>query len=125
MIVKKGLLSNILFYIAYCLFFVSSILVSSFYGIYVVKVYNYIIVLCIILLFINEMIKKTIILKEFIMLVLSLFLTILLMRHNESIFLLPFFFFIYAARNVDFKNIAKTTIIMSLFLLLFVYLVKE
>ncbi|MBR3362391.1 MAG: hypothetical protein IKG40_00530 [Bacilli bacterium] len=77
------------------------------------------------ILILKEILLKETTRKELLLLFISFILLSLLLLHVNGIAMLPLFFFIYSARNIEFKKIAKFTTILSFILLIFIIISAE
>lgn len=121
-IVNKNDRSNILFYISYGLFLIFSVLQTSFYAVYVEGIVEYVLLLCGILLLLNELLNMPqysliSIIWLFALSLTSALLAIKGLGVREIIYVL---LFIYFGRNVDFKSIARFTILIESIIVSFV-----
>ena len=113
-------ISEILFFISYNIYLITNILNASFYSIYISPYMKIIMVFCIILLVFKEMFYKKLSKKEFLLLILCAILFSVLALHVNGLAMVPLFFFMYSARDIDFEKVTKNTIIYSAITLVFV-----
>lgn len=112
-----------IFFVAYLIFLVFSILSTSFYYKYFIEIYKYIIAFSCMLLIIQEI--KSLKLKKdsFIGLLLCITLFIITITGSQGAIqnsVSAMFLFMYCARKVSFEKIAKITLIVSVVLLIFI-----
>lgn len=114
-----------LFFLSLGLYLIFTILNTSFYAIYINSFSKLLMVLCVLILILKEILLKETTRKELLLLFISFILLSLLLLHVNGIAMLPLFFFIYSARNIEFKKIAKFTTILSFILLIFIIISAE
>lgn len=121
-IIKKN---EQLFFLSYIIFMIFSVLMHSFYHKYYASLYKYIVVLCIILLLLQEIVNQTLsyraMVGALVLYVTALFLAIQGTNELQLSFACVFVF-AFGARNIDFRKICRITVILTLALLLFVVL---
>lgn len=116
-------LEQFFFFTSYIVYIFFEILSVSFYEKYINSISKYVIFFCIVLLLLKEIIAKKMKKRDFIYLLICILMSfILLFRHDNGIDMLPLFLFLYSARNIEFKKIAKCTIILDLLLFFFVFI---
>ena len=113
-------ISEKLFFFSYGIYLIFNIVNTSFYSIYISSYMKYIMILCTIILIFKEILCKRLLKKEFFLLLICGFLLSFILLHVNGYAMFPLFFFIYSARNIDFKKITKFTYILSFVLLLFI-----
>lgn len=114
-VVPKIYRQDSLFFLAYGVFLIFSILATSFFCAYFVDFYNYILLGCVLLAIFNEIIKsKKYTLKSLAwMAVLSGLSIIIFLSSSRSVPIICVLVFIYCGRNVSLKTIAKFTMLVS------------
>lgn len=115
--------SEQLFFFSYIVYLISNILNISFYSIYIHPYMKAIMVGCSLILISIEIIdifQKKISKYELPLLIVCGVLFSILALHVNGFAMVPLFFFIYSARNVDFSKIIKCTIIVSFAMLIFI-----
>lgn len=115
--------SEELFFVSYIIFMFFSVLMHSLYYRYFVGYYKFIVLFCVILLFLKEISHKRISSRSMVGALVMSFITILLVIKGTGNAQLSFacvFVFAYAARNIDFYKICKITLFLTLSLLLLV-----
>lgn len=120
--IKKIGLDEILMYISYTLFFILSFLSTTFYYQYIPNtVYKVGLLLSVVLVLLREFIVSKYTTRNILSAVLSIFLVLLIMRVTNSLNLVALgIIFIYCFRNVTFTKIAILSLLLSIFLLIFV-----
>ena len=114
-------IQSLLFFLSYSLYIIYEILMQSFYAKYIDRFSKYIIAFCIILLILKELNTKKIKIRDFAYLLICLAMSfILFKRYSNGTRMLPLFLFIYSARTIELKKIAKYTILVDIFLLFFI-----
>lgn len=108
-----------LFFFAYGLYIFIGIMNISFFQIYTNNITKYINILCMLILLYNELLNKKICIKEIFLLLFVLLLAFPVMIHNNGT-LFIMILFIYCARSIDFRKIAKFSLLESILLLLLV-----
>ena len=113
-----------LFFLPYTIFIVFNILSQSFYAIYIENYTKMIIAGCCALIVFKEAFERKYYNKSIIGLAVTivLFLLTLMGSRNAQNNIPAMFLFIYAARNIKFKKIARYTILISTILLIFIIL---
>lgn len=113
-------ISEKLFFLSYGIYLLFCILNASFYTIYIYSYQKIIMMLCAIITIFGELMKKNLKKKELILLIFCAILFCILLNHLNGLAMFPLLFYLYSARNIDFKKIAKFTVIESSILLIFV-----
>ena len=108
-----------LFFFAYGLYIFIGIMNISFFQIYTNNITKYINILCMLILLYNELLNKKICIKEiFLLLFVSLLAFPVTIHNNGTLFIM--ILFIYCARSIDFRKIAKFSLLESILLLFLV-----
>lgn len=108
-----------LFFFAYGLYIFIGIMNISFFQIYTNNITKYINILCMLILLYNELLNKKICIKEiFLLLFISLLAFPVMIHNNGTLFIM--ILFIYCARSIDFRKIAKFSLLESILLLFLV-----
>lgn len=118
-------ISEKLFFLAYGIYLIFYIFNVSFYARYIDKYTRIVIILCVVIELCRELFCTKLSKKELFFLIVCFLLSGLLLLHLNGISMLPLFFFIYGARNIDFRKIAKFTVIVSSTLLVFIIMSAE
>lgn len=115
-------LSEFLFFVSYGIYLIINLLRSSFYQKYINQAtFKYMMFGCIVILILKEVYRKNIFFKDIFTFVICMGVSFILLKNmNGQYAILPLFALIYSARNIEFKKIAKFTIIFSAFVLLIV-----
>ena len=114
-------INEILFFFAYGLYIFIGIMNLSFFQIYINNITKYINILCMLILLYSELLNKKISIKGiFLLIFISLLLLPVMIHNNATLFVM--ILFIYCARNVDFRRIAKFSLFESILLLFLVIL---
>ena len=115
---------NIVFYLSYAIYLIFSILCTSFYAIYVERIFKHVIFFCGILLIINETanMRKYSLRTIAWMVILAGVLGITLITSSNALWVVIALLFAYVGRNIHFKSIARFTILIETSLVLFVIL---
>ena len=111
------------FFLSYALMIMYMILCSSFYAIHIVSSWKIVFVFCIGLLIIYELIKNGLTWKNIITISAILLLIINILRISQGLeqnSIALILLYIFCARDIYFKKIAKCTIIISVLTILFV-----
>lgn len=113
---------NIVFYLSYAIYLIFSILCTSFYAIYVERIFKHVIFFCGILLIINETanMRKYSLRTIAWMVILAGVLGITLITSSNALWVVIALLFAYVGRNIHFKSIARFTILIETSLVLFV-----
>ena len=106
-------ISEKLFFCAYGLYLIFCLLNASFYAIYIYRFIKPIMILCVVIEVIRECFCVKLSRKELIFMFLCIVLSSLLSLNMNGIVMLPLFIFIYGARTIEFKKIARFTVIIS------------
>ncbi len=112
------ILSEKLFFLSYGIYIFFSILSTTFYFQYFSDFYSWIVVFCIIILIFSESLKYRVRNKEILGMAISLILFLLMFKVTSVA--AAIIIYIYCARNIDFKVIAKFTLKFSAVLLVFI-----
>lgn len=120
-IINNEKFRELLFFTALIIYLFSGFIFCSFYSLYFSdSFFKYsIFISCIILLF-KELLHEKIKLNELIILIITFFLTIILIFRLNGYFTIPLLLFVYSAREIDFKKIVKVYLLLSIFALLFI-----
>ncbi len=111
--------NEMLFFFAYGLYIFIGIMNISFFQIYTNNITKYINILCMLILLYNELLNKKICIKEiFLLLFVSLLAFPVTIHNNGTLFIM--ILFIYCARSIDFRKIAKFSLLESILLLFLV-----
>lgn len=114
-------INEILFFFAYGLYIFIGIMNLSFFQIYINNITKYINILCMLILLYSELLNKKISIKGiFLLIFISLLLLPVMIHNNATLFVM--ILFIYCARNIDFRRIAKFSLFESILLLFLVIL---
>ena len=115
-------LSEFLFFVSYGIYLIINLLRASFYQKYIKQAtFKYMMFVCIVVLVSKEIYRKTISFKDIFTFAICMVVSFILLKNmNGQYAILPLFVLIYSARNIEFKKIAKFTIIFSTFALLIV-----
>lgn len=112
---------ELLFFVAYFIYLVVSILNASFYAQYIsITLGKLIMLLCSLIIVIKEVFYTKFNKKEIVFLCISIFLSLIIALHTNGYTMFPLFILIYGSRRIDFKKIAKFTMYVSSCLLLFI-----
>jgi hypothetical protein len=107
--------SDILFFTAYGIYLLVSILNISFFQIYINSITKIVYILCICILTFRELLYKKIKINDIFLWIIIILTFLVLIHGNGSLFVM--FFLLYSARNIKFEKIAKFTLIESAILL--------
>lgn len=114
-------INNFLFFIAYAVYLTATILSTSFFGTYLPKRFlAYSMILCLFIIMVKEALSIRLKTKEFKYLIICTFLTFLSIYHRNKMAMIPAFFLIYSARNINFNKLLKFTAFFSSSLLVLI-----
>ena len=122
LVLTKNQIANILFFISYGLYILVTLLNTSFYAIYINSHLKLCMIICISIIIFKEILCERIKIKEIFYLLICSFLSLIMLLRTNGITIFPIFFFLYGARRIEFKKIAKFTLIESVILFLFIIL---
>lgn len=120
LIFKKTQISDSLFFLSYGIYLLVTLLGISFYAIYINPYVKVLIILCVLIIIFKEILCEKIHFKEILYLLICGVLSLIMLIHSVNATLFPIFFFLYGARKIEFKRIAKFTIIESFGLFIFI-----
>lgn len=112
--------SEKLFFLSYGIYLTFSILNASFYQKYIYSYQKSVMVICVVIAIFSEILKKKLKKKESTLLITCGILFFILLFHMNGLAMFPLFIYIYSARSIDFKKIAKFTAILCSTLLIFI-----
>lgn len=123
-IISLQKITEFLFFLAFGVYLLFTILSTSFYASYLPNGYmKMVVIFCIIILLFKELLHKKTSYKEVVYLILFAFLSILILYHLNKTSMIPFFLLIYSARKIKFDKIAKFALIETS-ILLFVIIIS-
>lgn len=109
-----------LFFCSYGFYLLVNILNASFYSKFIGPYLKIAMIICVLILIYAEILNGKIKKREMILLLSCMILFGILFFHLNGIAMFPLLFYIYSARNIEFRKITKFTMIESSILLLFV-----
>lgn len=114
-------LGELLFFLAYFIYLVTSILNASFYAQYIsITLGKLIMIFIILIILVKEVFYTKSNNKEIVFLAMCIFLSLIIAIHTNGYTMFPLFALIYGSRRISFKKIAKFTVYVSTALLLFI-----
>ena len=114
-------LKSYMFFLAYGIYLIFSIISTSFYSKYISnRTLAYIMILCCLIIFAKEIFVKTIKIKELVYLFVVILLTLIMVYHINSITMIPVFFLLYGGRNTSFDKISKFSFVVIGTLFIFI-----
>lgn len=113
-------LSEKIFFVAYGMYLLFCLLNASFYASYISSFMKEIMIFSVVIEVFRECFFVRLSRRELMFLIICIVLSFILALNLNGIVMLPLFVFIYGARTIEFKKIAKFTVIMSSIVLIFV-----
>ena len=122
--IQRLSINELIFFSAYCIYLVISLLNTSFYSkFFMGKIYTLIKLICIFLLLLNEIIKTKMNLKSLEGLMVAGFIYVIVAYNTSFVSdIVMLLIFVYCARDISFEKIARFTVYISSTILMFIIL---